>query len=43
MEDDGPEDTERRCPREERVKRVSIEKEKLKRKRRGAEMARADS
>lgn len=42
MEDDGAEGTEGRCLSAERVKRAGIKKEKLKR-RRGAEMDRADS
>lgn len=43
MEDDGAEGTEGRCLSAERVNRAGIKKEKLKRRRRGAEMDRADS
>lgn len=43
MEDDGAEGTEGRCLMKERAKRAGIMKEKLKRKTRGAEVAREDS
>lgn len=43
MEDDGAEGTEGRCLMKERPKRAVIMKEKLKRKTRGAEVARAES
>lgn len=39
----GQKGTEGRRPREERVKRTGITKKKFKRRRKGAEMTRADS